>query len=45
MTDLEFQRGLMLGGGYRWFGLTAYLYNIGWDDPYIIVTLSANLPE
>jgi hypothetical protein len=44
-TDLEVQRGLLLGGGYRWFGLNCYLYNLGWDDPYLIITLSANIPE
>jgi hypothetical protein len=44
-TDLDIQRGLLLGGGYRWFGLTGYLYNLGWDDPYGIITLSVNIPE
>ena len=44
-TDLEIQRGLELGGGYRWIGLTGYIYNLGWDEPYGIITLSVNLPE
>ena len=44
-TDLEIQRGLLLGGGYRWFGLSGYLYNIGWDEPYGIITLTVSIPE
>jgi len=44
-TDLEIQRGLILGGGYKWFGLTAYLFNIGFDDPLFVLALSINLPE
>jgi hypothetical protein len=44
-TDLEVQRGILIGGGYRWFTLDGYIYNPGWDDPYFIITLSANLPE
>ena len=44
-TDLEIQRGLLLGGGYRWFGLSGYLYNLGWDEPYGIITLTVSIPE
>jgi hypothetical protein len=44
-TDLEIQRGILVGGGYRWFALSGYLYNLGWDDPYLIFTLSASIPE
>ena len=44
-TDLEVERGLLLGGGYRWFGLTGYLYNLGFDDPYVIIILSLSFPE
>lgn len=44
-TDLEVERGLLLGGGYRWFGLTGYLYNLGFDDPYFIITISVSFPE
>jgi len=35
----------MVGEGYRWFGLTGYLYNLGFDDPYAIITLSVSFPE
>lgn len=44
-TDLEVQRGLLVGGGYKWFGINAYLYNLGWDDPYVIVSLTITFPE
>jgi len=44
-TDLDIQRGLLLGGGYRWFGLTGYFFNLGFDDPYGIITLSVSIPE
>lgn len=44
-TDLDIQRGLLLGGGYRWFGLSGYLYNLGFDDPYFILVLSLTLPD
>jgi hypothetical protein len=39
-TNLELQRGLLIGGGYKWVGLNGYLYNLGWDDPYFILSLS-----
>jgi len=44
-TEMEFEPGVMLGGGYRWFELTGYAYNVGGDDPYLMISLSFNLPE
>ena len=44
-NDLYFQPGFEVGGGYRWFGLTAYVFNLGFDDPYGIITLSVSIPE
>jgi hypothetical protein len=44
-TDLYFQPGFEVGGGYRWFGLTGYVFNLGLDDPYGIITLSVSIPE
>lgn len=41
-TDLEIQRGIILGGGYKNWELTGYLYNIGFDDPFVLLTLSAS---
>lgn len=44
-TDLDIQPGFLVGGGYRWFGLTGYIYNLGFDDPYGIVTLTLKFPD
>lgn len=41
-TDLEIQRGLLVGGGYKRWELTGYLYNLGFDDPFVLLTLSAS---
>lgn len=42
-TALDLQRGLLVGGSYKRFELTAYLYNLGFDDPFFLLTLGANL--
>jgi hypothetical protein len=39
-TDLDIQRGLLIGASYKSFELTGYLYNLGFDDPFFLVTLS-----
>jgi hypothetical protein len=39
-TDLDIQRGLLIGGGLGQWELTSYLYNVGFDDPFVLVTLS-----
>jgi hypothetical protein len=41
-TDVELQKGLVLGGAYKSFELTGYLYNLGFDDPFVLITLSAS---
>lgn len=41
-TDLDIQRGLLIGGGYKSLELTGYLYNLGFDDPFVLITLTAN---
>ncbi len=41
-TDLDIQRGLLIGGGYKSVELTGYLYNLGFDDPFLLITLSAS---
>jgi len=41
-TDLDIQRGLLIGGGYKSFELTGYVYNLGFDDPFVLITLSAS---
>lgn len=42
-NNLEFQYGPMLGGGYKWLGLTAYWYNPASDHDYIVLYLSITL--
>ncbi len=40
-TDLDVQRGLLIGAGLKKWELTMYGYNLfGSDDPFLIVTLS-----
>ena len=39
-TDLDIQRGLLLGAALKNWELSTYFYNIGFDDPFFIVTLS-----
>ncbi|MBK8289875.1 MAG: hypothetical protein IPK96_01915 [Flammeovirgaceae bacterium] len=39
-TDLDIQRGLLIGGGLKQWELTSYLYNIGFDDPFVLISLS-----
>jgi hypothetical protein len=41
-TDLDIQRGLLVGGGYKSLELTGYVFNIGFDDPFVLITLSAS---
>lgn len=41
-TDLEIQRGLFGGFAIKNWTLATYLYNIGFDDPFIIVSLSVD---
>jgi hypothetical protein len=38
-TDLEIQRGLLLGFGVGNFSVTGYLMNIGWDDAFGIINV------
>ncbi|HEX5168924.1 MAG TPA: hypothetical protein VFW11_07105 [Cyclobacteriaceae bacterium] len=39
-TELEIQRGLLIGAGVKQWELTSYLYNIGTDDTFFLLTLS-----
>jgi hypothetical protein len=40
--DLLFEGGILLGGGYKNFELTGYLYNPGAGNRFALLTLSAN---
>ena len=41
---VEFQSGPFIGGGYKWFELTGYIY-FGQDDPFGLLTLTINYPD
>jgi hypothetical protein len=41
-TDLEIQRGLLVGGAFKNWELSGYLYNLGFDDPFLIITVSVS---
>ena len=41
-TDLDIQRGLLVGGTYKSFGLRGYVYNLGYDDPFVLIGLSVS---
>jgi hypothetical protein len=41
-TDLDIQRGLLVGGSYKNFELTGYVYNLGFDNVFVLIGLSAN---
>jgi len=39
-TDVELQKGLIVGAGLKNWELTTYVYNLGFDDPFLLLTLS-----
>ncbi|HEY3430093.1 MAG TPA: hypothetical protein VGK39_05400 [Cyclobacteriaceae bacterium] len=39
-TDLDIQRGLLVGAALKNWELSTYCYNLGFDDPFFLVTLS-----
>ena len=41
-TELEIERGLLVGGGYKNWELTGYFYNIGTEDAFVLISLSAS---
>jgi hypothetical protein len=41
-TDLDIQRGLLVGSGFKNWEFTGYLYNLAFDDPFVILTLSVS---
>jgi len=41
-TALDIQRGVLVGGGIKNWELNAYLYNLGFDDPFVLLTLSVS---
>lgn len=41
-SDLDIQRGFLVGGSYRNFDFTTYVFNLGWTDPTIVLALGFN---
>jgi hypothetical protein len=41
-TEVDIQRGLILGGGLKQWELTTYFYNLDVDNPFFLVTLSVS---
>lgn len=39
-TDVNIQRGFILGGGFKQWELTTYFYNLDLENPFFLVTLS-----
>jgi hypothetical protein len=37
-TDLDVQRGLLVGFTYVMLDFTAYVFNLGWDSPTIVLS-------
>ena len=40
-TDLDLQRGILVGAGLKSWELTTYVYNIGSDSPFVLLAFSA----
>jgi hypothetical protein len=40
-TNLDFQRGFVVGGSYRFLSASFYVFNLGWEDPTFIFSLTA----
>jgi len=37
-TSLDLQRGLLAGGSFQAVDLTAYVFNLGWEDPTVVIS-------
>jgi len=43
--ETEFSSGFILGGGYKNFELSGYLYDVWTETPFVMVALSFSFPE
>jgi hypothetical protein len=41
-SDLDIQRGFLVGATYKKVDLTTYIFNLGWTDPTIVLALGFN---
>jgi len=37
-TGLDFQRGFLAGASYKRVDLSAYVFNLGWEDPTVVIS-------
>jgi hypothetical protein len=45
LFDYEFSNGFVLGGSYKNFELSGYLYDLWTDTPFVMFALSFSFPE
>jgi hypothetical protein len=38
-TDLDVQRGITVGFNEKFLSVSAYVFNLGWDDPFGVVSI------
>ena len=38
-TGLDFQRGLLAGVSYKRMDLTTYVFNLGWEEPTVVISV------
>jgi hypothetical protein len=41
-TDLDIQRGLLIGFSHKRVDFTTYIFNFGWTDPTVVLSLGYN---
>lgn len=41
-TELDIQRGVLIGGGFKSWELSGYYYNVFSEDSFLLISLSAN---
>lgn len=41
-SDLDIQRGFLVGASYGKFDFTTYVFNVGWTDPTVVLALAFN---
>ena len=41
-TDLDIQRGFLVGFSYKKVDFTTYVFNLGWTDPTVVLAVGLN---
>jgi hypothetical protein len=41
-SDLEIQRGFLVGASYKKIDFTTYVFNLGWTDPTVVLAMGVN---